>query len=93
MMVPETEAAMNKVKLTVLESRCRDGLCAAGDTFLVENTCPPLCHELWSVIYPQVFALLNGAVLDHGDERAFCFEASCPDGGRVKIRGELTENP
>ena len=55
---------MAKVKLTVTESRCRDGLCKAGDTFIVEGLCPPLCHELWSSVYPQVFALLNGAELD-----------------------------
>jgi uncharacterized repeat protein (TIGR04076 family) len=79
---------MRKVRITVLESHCRDGLCAAGDTFTVENVCPPLCHELWSVIYPQVFALQNGAELDHGDERATFFEACCPDGGRVRIRAE-----
>lgn len=79
---------MNRVKLTVTESRCRDGLVQAGDVFWVENVCPPLCHELWSVIYPQVFALLNGASLDHGETRAAVFEASCPDGGRVRIRGE-----
>ena len=82
---------MRKVRLTILESRCRDGLCAAGDTFIVEQTCPPLCHELWSVIYPQVFTLLNGGTLDHGDERVRFFEASCPDGGRVKIRGEVVD--
>lgn len=81
-----------KVKLTVLESRCRDGLCAAGDFYLVEQTCPPLCHELWSVIYPQVFALLNGAKLDHGDTRVTFFEASCPDGGRVRVRGERIDD-
>ncbi len=82
---------MNKVRITVLESRCRDGLCSAGDMFLVENVCPPLCHELWSVIYPQVYTLQNGGSLDHGDERVFFFEASCPDGGRVKVRGEIAE--
>ena len=81
-----------KVKLTILESRCRDGLCTAGDTCVVENTCPPLCHELWSVIYPQVFALINGASLDHGDDRVAFFEASCPDGGRVKVRGERIDD-
>jgi hypothetical protein len=43
------------------------------------------------VIYPQVFALQNGAALDHGDDRAAFFEASCPDGGRVKIRGERVD--
>ena len=82
---------MKYVRLTVLESRCRDGLCTAGDVFSVGQTCPPLCHELWSVIYPQVFALLNGASLDHGDARVSFFEASCPDGGRVKIRGEVVD--
>ena len=83
---------MRTVKITVLESRCRDGLCRAGDVYCVENVCPPLCHELWSVIYPQVFALLNGASLDHGDERVAFFEASCPDGGRVRIRGEVIDD-
>ena len=77
-----------KVRLTILESRCRDGLCAAGDTYIVENTCPPLCHELWSAIYPQVYTLLNGGSLDHGEDRVDFFEAACPDGARVKIRGE-----
>lgn len=83
---------MRKVRLTVLESRCRDGLCAAGDTYLIENICPPLCHELWNVIYPQVYTLLNGGALDHGDDRVLFFEASCPDGGRVKIRGEFIDD-
>ena len=78
-----------KVKLTVLESRCRDNLCKAGDVFLVDQLCPPLCHELWNVLYPQVFALQNGAALDRGDTRDTVFEAACPDGGRVKIKGEL----
>ena len=80
-----------KVKLTILESRCRDGLCKAGDVFVVDNVCPPLCHELWSVIYPQVFALQNGALLDHGDSREACFEAACPDGGRVRVLGETVK--
>ena len=80
-----------KVKLTILESRCRDGLCKAGDTYLVGSICPPLCHELWSVLYPQVFALQNGATLDCGETRAHCFTAPCPDGGRVKVFGEVVE--
>ena len=82
---------MRKIKLTILESRCRDRLCTTGDVFYVESVCPPICHELWNVIYPQVFALLNGASLDNGDARAFVFEAACPDGGRVKVRGELID--
>ncbi len=80
-----------KVKLTILESRCRGGYCQAGDVFLVEDLCPPLCHELWNCIYPQVYTLLNGGALDHGEGRARLFEARCPDGGRVVVRGEAVE--
>jgi uncharacterized repeat protein (TIGR04076 family) len=82
---------MPKVKLTVTESRCRCNYCKAGDTFIVENLCPPICHELWNVAYPYVFALLNGADLDHGETRARCFDAHCPDGGRVVLHGEVVE--
>ena len=82
---------MPKVKLTVIESRCREGYCKAGDTFIVEDLCPPLCHELWNAIYPMVFALRNGADLDHGDVRAKVFDGKCPDGGRVVIHGEAME--
>ncbi len=81
---------MRTVKLTITESCCRSGLFQPGDTFLVDELCPPLCHELWNIVYPYVFALQNGAELDHGDSRARFFEAACPDGGRVRLRGELT---
>lgn len=80
-----------KKKLTVTESRCRSGYCRKGDTYIVEDLCPPICHELWNCIYPYVFALQNGADLDHGLVRAKVFEAKCPDGGRVCIRGEVIE--
>ena len=63
---------MAKVKLTVTESRCRCDYCKTGDEFLVEDLCPPLCHELWNSIYPYVFALLNGAELDYGEEKRRC---------------------
>lgn len=79
---------MAKVKLTVTESRCRDGSCQAGDVFLVEGLCPPLCHELWNCIYPYVFALQNGADLDCGETRSKSFDAVCPDESRVRIHGE-----
>ena len=79
---------MPKVKLTVTESRCRSGYFQAGDTFLVEDICPPLCHELWNTVYPYVFALQNGATLDCGEMRGITFDAVCPDGGRVKLHGE-----
>ena len=65
---------MAKVKLTVIESRCRSGYFKAGDTFIVEDLCPPLCHELWNIAYPYVFALQNGALLDKGEARAKEFE-------------------
>ena len=82
---------MKQVKLTVIESNCRSGYCKAGDTFLVGDLCPPLCHELWNRAYPYVFALQNGADLDHGEVRAKCFDVTCPDGGRVKLHGEVIE--
>ena len=79
---------MAKVKLTITKSDCRSGYCRQGDVFIVEDLCPPLCHELWNSMYPYVFALLNGAELDHGDARAKVFDAKCPDGGRVQVHGE-----
>jgi len=82
---------MAKVRLTITESSCRSGFHKAGDSFLVGELCPPMCCELWSVIYPYVFALQNGAELDHGDTRARCFDARCPDGGRVRVHGALVE--
>ncbi|OPJ63953.1 TIGR04076 family protein [Clostridium oryzae] len=80
---------MGKVKLTVKESKCRCGYCKKGDTFIVEDLCPPICHELWNSIYPSVYVLLNGGSLDYGNVRAQKFEAKCPDGGRVVICGEV----
>lgn len=87
-----TEAyRMAKVLLTVTQSRCRSGHVKNGDTFIVEDLCPPLCHELWNNIYPCVYALKNGASLDCGEGRAKSFDASCPDEGRVRIHGEVLE--
>lgn len=82
---------MPKVKLTVVESRCRSGYCKKGDEFIVGDLCPPLCHELWNTIYPSLYVLLNGGDLDHGETRAKLFETHCPDEGRVIIRGEVIE--
>ena len=82
---------MSKVKLTITESRCRSGYCKAGDTFVVEDICPPLCVELWHAAYPYVFALRNGAVLDAGEDKSQSFTVACPDGGRVKLKGEWIE--
>lgn len=48
---------MIKVKLTITESKCRGGYCKKGDEFIVEDLCPPICHELWNTIYPLVYAL------------------------------------
>lgn len=80
---------MRKVKLTVTRSECRCGYHRAGDTFVVGDLCPPLCHELWHTVYPSVYALLSGASLDYGEGRAPEFDAKCPDGGRVCVHGEI----
>ena len=80
---------MAKVRLIIIKSECRSGYHAQGDSFIVEDLCPPLCHELWNAVYPYVFALLSGAELDSGNTKSKSFEARCPDGGRVVIRGEL----
>ena len=69
-----------KVRLKITESNCRSGYFKAGEEFIVEDLCPPLCHELWNVIYPYVFALQNGAALDYGCNQDFQFDAKCPDG-------------
>ena len=82
---------MKKVKLTITESRCRAGRFRAGQAFLVDDLCPPLCHELWNAVYPYVFALQNGGALDWGDDRRRAFDAACPDGQRVRIHGEVWE--
>ena len=80
---------MAKVLLTVTHSNCRCGYCKKGDQYIVEDLCPPICHELWNNIYPSVYALLNGADLDYGIERSKQFDAKCPDEGRVLIHGEV----
>lgn len=82
---------MAKIKLTITESHCRGGYHKAGDTFIVGDLCPPLCHELWNCVYPYLFALQNGADLDKGETRTCCFDARCPDGGRVCIHGEVVD--
>jgi uncharacterized repeat protein (TIGR04076 family) len=82
---------MPKVKLTITESHCRCGYFKDGESFVVEDLCPPLCHEFWNSIYPYVYALQNGGNLDSGDKRAKQFDAKCPDEGRVHIHGEVTE--
>lgn len=80
---------MEKVKLTVVRSNCRSGYCKTGDVFIVEDLCPPLCHELWNCAYPMLYALKNGATLDYGDQRAKMFDVKCPDEGRVVLHGEI----
>lgn len=82
---------MPKVKLTITASRCRGGYCQAGQQFLVDDLCPPLCHELWHSIYPMVYTLLNGGELDYGEGRSRQFDALCPDGGRVAVHGEVVD--
>lgn len=70
-----------KVKLTVLESKCRGNYHQAGDSYLVEDICPPICHELWQSIYPSIYFLLNNGSLDYGDTKAKIFQMRC----RIKV--------
>lgn len=80
---------MDLVKLTITASACRSGYHKAGDEYIIGDICPPLCHELWHNIYPSVYTLLNGGSLDYGNNNSKCFDARCPDGGRVCIHGEI----
>jgi uncharacterized repeat protein (TIGR04076 family) len=82
---------MSRVKLTIKESKCRSGYHKEGDIFIVEDICPPICHELWNSIYPNVYTLLNGGTLDYGNIKAKKFEVRCPDNGRVVIVGEVVD--
>lgn len=82
---------MTKVRLTIRESKCRSGYYTKGQSFIVEDLCPPICHELWNSIYPSVYTLLNGGRLDYGGDKEKKFDAKCPDGGRVLIHGEVIE--
>lgn len=82
---------MPKVTLTIMESRCRCGLHRAGETYVVEDRCPPICHELWHCAYPMIYTLQNGGTLDCGEGKSASFETRCPDGGRVMLRGERTD--
>lgn len=78
-----------KVKLTIVESKCRSGYFKEGQEFIVEDLCPPICHELWQGIYPSVYTLLNNGDLDYGNVREKRFTYRCPDQGRVLIKGEV----
>ena len=82
---------MKKVLLTVTQSSGRGGYHKAGDRFVAEDLCPPLCHELWNTIYPMIYALQNGGDLDRGEGRSPSFNAMCPNGRRVHIHGEVLE--
>ncbi len=62
---------MAKVKLTIIQSKCRSGFHRQGQEFIIDEDrtiCPPICMELWSYAYPYVYALLNGATMDDDDK-------------------------
>lgn len=80
-----------KVKLTVISSKCRSGYHKTGDTFVVGDLCPPICHELWQCMYPNIYTLLNNGTLDYGTEKAKKFSMMCPDNGRVVIEGTVID--
>jgi uncharacterized repeat protein (TIGR04076 family) len=79
---------MPKVKLTVVKSNCRCGYCKAGDEYVIKDLCPPICHELWNSLYPNVYTLLNGGQLDYGNRKTSMFDCKCSDEDRVVIHGE-----
>ncbi len=81
-----------KVKLTITKTDCRCNYYEEGESFIVEDLCPPICHELWNNIYPQVYVLLNKGSLDYKETIANCFDAFCPDEQRVQIHGEVIED-
>lgn len=86
------EDFMSKVKIWVKESKCRGGYLKAGDEFVVEDLCPPVCHELWNCMYPFIYTLQNGGTLDYGNIKAAMFDITCPDEGRVAIHAERIED-
>lgn len=56
---------MAKVELTIIESKCWCGYFKKDVKSIVDDLCPPLCHELWNSIYPSVYVLINGGDLDY----------------------------
>ena len=81
-----------KVKITITESRCRSGFHEKGQEYLIDEgrtVCPPVCMELWHYAYPYLWALLNGAELDHGVLASKSADVSCPDECRVKLHMEV----
>lgn len=83
---------MPKVQLTIVESKCRSGHHNVGDVFIIDDLCPPICHELWQSIYPSVYVLLNNGDLDYGTTKAKKFCGRCPDNGRVLVEGITMTN-
>ena len=82
---------MAKVKITIIESNCRCNYHSVDDSYEIGDICPPICHELWNIIYPNVMVLLNNGDLDYGNCRTRSFESKCPDNGRVTVIGEVIE--
>ena len=60
--------------MSIPKSKCRFGFFKEGQEFIVDDLCPPLCHELWNNIYPSVYGLKNGATLDYGMEEQKCLQ-------------------
>ena len=59
-----------------------------GEEYIVEDLCPPICHELWNSMYPMVYTLLNGGDLDFGTDPSAQFDIKCPEVERVWIHRE-----
>ena len=83
---------MSKGRISVTESRCRGNDCCAGDAFIVEDPCPPICHERWNAMYPMVYALLDGALLDCGEARSAAFDINTPTAAASASTASESEN-
>ncbi len=81
-----------KVKITILESRCRLGTCKKGDEYVFWDVCPPVCAKLWGLMWPEVLKLHNGGEVETERGPAKWFEADCPDGSFVRARAETVED-
>ena len=81
-----------RVKLTVLESKCRSGYHKKGDVYYVDDKCPDMCMELFHNAYPYIFTLKNNGELDCGNTKKKEFDVYCPDSCLVKLHGEVVED-
>ena len=67
-------------EIRIIESRCRDGLNRAGEVFLFDGHCPPICPELMAPMNHLLYAIKEGMKRIDGDDTV---TVKCPDSARV----------